>query len=81
MPQQQGGGEQGQQPVEAVGGAGVVLGGVQVERPLARLLKPVQAAADPLFDQVLRVTEGIASLSAVQALSASVFACPVEGSS
>ncbi|KAJ9520874.1 hypothetical protein QJQ45_014060, partial [Haematococcus lacustris] len=53
----------------------------RVERPLARLLKPVQAAADPLFDQVLRVTEGIASLSAVQALSASVFACPVEGSS
>ncbi|KAL6750410.1 hypothetical protein V8C86DRAFT_852238 [Haematococcus lacustris] len=79
--QQQGGGGQGQQPVEAVGGSGVGLGGVQVERPLARLLKPVQAAADPLFDQVLRVTEGIASLSAVQALSASVFACPVEGSS
>ena len=57
---------------------GEVTGGAGVRRPLARMLKPTQGAADLLLvpGNVRGLTKGISELAGVMALSAEAFAGP-----
>eukprot|EP00955_Chlamydomonas_euryale_P055426 356121-Chlamydomonas_euryale.AAC.1 len=57
------------------GGGGSAAGALsKPARPLARVLRTVQASGDALFEGIKSITKGIAALPAVMALSATAFA-------
>ena len=48
-------------------------------RPMARMLKAVQSASDPVFGDIRGITRDIAGLPEVMGLCATVFACSAPG--
>lgn len=63
----------GSSPLESLAAAAVAA---QQPRPLARCLKAVQGACEPLFDDAREVTLSISNLPRVMSLCACAFAAP-----